>query len=227
MINKDKEDFLLKCKDPGFVNSIIDEFDRLFYYSSAVGGTWKNLSWLGIPIQKHPFDCWIYQELLFKVKPDIIIETGTKVGGSTLFFATILDAIGNGEVITIDIDKIDKLPQHNRITYLTGSSTDENIINFIRPRVKDKVAMVILDSDHSKAHVLKELELYSKFVSKGSYLIVEDTNINGFPVIGQFGEGPLEAIKTFLETNKNFRIDRNCEKLYSTFDHCGYLQRIK
>ena len=87
--------------------------------------------------------------------------------------------------------------------------------------------MVILDSDHSKEHVLKELEIYSKFVSRGSYLIVEDTIVTGFPVIGMFEDGPLEAIMWFLKENKDFIIDRKCEKLYSTFDRCGFLMRIK
>ena len=228
MINKEKEEFLNKCRgNPEFVQNIIDQFDRLFYYSSAIGGTWKNSYWLGVPIQKNPMDLMVYQELIFILKPDIIIETGTKVGGSALFFATILDAVGKGEIITIDINNADKLPQHNRITYLTGSSTDENIVNFINPRVKDKVIMVILDSDHRKEHVLKELEIYSKFVSRGSYLIVEDTIVTGFPVIGMFEDGPLEAIMWFLKENKDFIIDRKCEKLYSTFDRCGVLRRIK
>ncbi|MEK6933013.1 MAG: CmcI family methyltransferase, partial [Nanoarchaeota archaeon] len=203
------------------------QFDRLFYYSSAFGGTWKNSYWLGVPIQKNPMDLMVYQELIFILKPDIIIETGTNVGGSALFFATILDAIDKGEIITVDIDHADNLPQHNRITYLTGNSVDDNIINFISPRVKDKVVMVILDSDHRKEHVLKELEIYSEMVSIGSYLIVEDTNITGFPVIGIFEDGPLEAVIEFIKENKDFVIDRKCELYYSTFNRCGFLFRKK
>ena len=227
MINKEKEEFLNKCKNHEFVQNIIDQFDRLFYYSSAFGGTWKNSYWLGVPIQKNPMDLMVYQELIFMLKPDIIIETGTNIGGSALFLATILDAVGSGEVITVDIGHVDNLPQHKRITYLTGSSTDEDIINFISPRIKDKIVMVILDSDHSKAHVLKELEMYNKFVSKGSYLIVEDTNITGYPLRGMFGEGPLEAVMEFLKENEDFKIDRNCELYYSTFNRCGFLFREK
>lgn len=227
MINADKEVFLHQCRNPEFVQNIVDNFHKLYYYSSAVGGTWKNTFWLGIPIQKTPTDCFIYQEIIYCLRPDYIIETGTKVGGSALFFANICDIINHGEVITIDIDKIEGLLQHKRITYLTGSSIEIDMVNFLRPRVEDKVVMVILDSNHSKAHVLRELEIYSKFVSIGSYLIVEDTNINGFPVIGQFEEGPLEAIQEFLKINDNFKIDRNCEKFYLTFSPCGFLKRIK
>lgn len=223
MINIEKEEFLNKCINPEYFQNIIDQFDRLFYYSSAIGGTWKNSFWLGVPIQKNPMDLMVYQELTFILKPDIIIETGTKVGGSALFFATMLDAVGKGELITIDINHVDKLPQHKRITYLTGSSIDKDIINFISPRVKDKVVMVILDSDHRKEHVLKELEVYSKFVSKDSYLIVEDTNVTGFPIRGMFEDGPLEAVIDFLKDNKDFKMDKNCEKYYSTFSRCGFL----
>lgn len=87
--------------------------------------------------------------------------------------------------------------------------------------------MVILDSDHKKVHVLNELKIYSKFVSKGSYLIVEDSNINGHPVLPNFGLSPMEAIKDFLKENKNFIIDKTKEKFFLTFNPNGYLKRIK
>ena len=227
MINRDKEEFLNKCReDQNFVKQIVDNFHKLYYYTSSLGMTWKNTYWMGIPIQKTPMDCFVYQEIIHSIKPDYIIETGTKVGGSALFFASICDIINHGEVITIDINKEDKLPTHNRIAYLTGNSLDENIIDFIKPRIVNKKVMVILDSDHSKEHVLRELEIYSKFVSEYSYLIVEDTNIYGFPVVGQFYEGPLEAIKEFLKTNKNFKVDRSCEKFFMTFSPCGFLIKV-
>ena len=120
MINQDKENFLDKCKkNPDFVQKIIDDFTKLYYYSSALGGTWKDTYWRGIPIQKNPMDLIIYQELIVRIKPDIIIETGTKVGGSALFFADLCHLMRQGEVMTIDINKIDRLPQDNRITYLS------------------------------------------------------------------------------------------------------------
>ena len=211
-----REDFYKKYEDNTKVDKIIKDFHDLYYESSCIGGTWKNTNWLGVPIQKCPLDCWIYQELLFEVKPDIIIETGTKVGGSALFFASILDLIGKGEIITIDINGKGKLPEHKRITYLWGSSVDEAVIKFIEPRVKDKKIFIILDSDHSKEHVLKELEIYSKFVSLNSYIVVEDTNTTG----------SLEAVLEFIGKTKNFVIDRNCEKFYLTFAPCGFLKRI-
>ena len=212
-----REDFYKKYDDPTKVDKIIKDFHDLYYESSCIGSTWKNTHWLGIPIQKCPLDCWIYQELIFDIKPDIIIETGTKVGGSALFFASILDLIGKGEVITIDINGKGKLPEHDRITYLWANSVDESVVNFIKPRIKDKKVFIILDSDHSKEHVLKELEIYSKFVSLNSYIIIEDTNT----------QGPLEAVFEFMEKTKNFTIDRSCEKFYLSFAPCGFLKRIK
>ena len=211
-----REYFFKKYEDTKKVNKIIKDFHDLYYESSCIGGTWKNTTWLGISTQKCPLDCWVYQELLFNIKSDIIIETGTKVGGSALFFASILDLIGQGEVITIDIDGKGKLPEHKRITYLWGSSVDETIIKFIEPRVKDKKVFVILDSDHSKEYVLKELEIYSKFISLNSYIVVEDTNT----------EGALEAVMEFIGKSKNFTIDRSCEKFYLSFAPMGFLKRV-
>jgi len=170
---------------------------------------------------------WIYREIIFEVKPDIIIECGTLNGGSALFLASICDLINNGKVITIDINSPGNKPSHSRIEYLLGSSTSSEIIEKIKSRIKkeDKI-MVILDSDHTKKYVLNELNIYSKLVSKGSYLIVEDTNINGNPVFPKFGDGSKEAVQEFLLLDKNFIIDRTKEKFYLTFNPTGYLKRI-
>lgn len=226
-MNKDKETFLYHCQDPEFVQNIIDNFHKLYYYSSAIGRTWKNTFWLGVPIQKTPTDCFVYQELIHNIKPDYIIETGTKAGGSALFFASICDMINHGHVITVDIDEIEEFPKHKRITYLTGDSTDDLIISFINARIEDAKVLVILDSDHTKEHVLKELEIYSKMVSVGSFIIVEDTNISDFPVHGIEGESSLEAVIEFMQKNDNFKIDRNCEKFYLSFSPCGFLYKVK
>ena len=223
----EKEEFLNKCKDPEFVQNIVVQFSKLYYYLSAYGMTWKNTSWMGIPIQKTPTDCFVYQEILYYLRPDYIIETGTKAGGSALFFASICDIIEHGEVITVDVDneKTENLPKHSRITYLTGSSVDNEIIEFIGKKVENKKVMIILDSDHAKHHVLKELELYSRFIQVNDYLIVEDTNCSGHPVIGMEGEGPLEAVQEFLAIHRNFKVDRECEKFLLTFAPSGFLYR--
>jgi cephalosporin hydroxylase len=177
------------------------------------GGTWADTYWLGVPVLKCPLDLWIYQEIIFEVKPDVIIECGTFRGGSALFLAHMCDLVNNGRIISIDIEYREDRPKHERITYLIGSSTSEEIVRKVKSLIRDRdKVMVILDSDHHKEHVLKELKIYSKFVTKGSYLIVEDTNINGHPVVPDFGPGPLEAVEEFLKENKNFVADRTKEK---------------
>lgn len=203
--------------------NLVKNFNK-FYYNSLV---WRQTYWLGTPIKKCPLDLWVYSEILHEVKPEIIIESGSFEGGSALFLANVCDAIGKGKIISIDIAK--KLrPKHKRITYLIGSSVSEKIVDKIKTMIKgkDKV-LVILDSDHSKSHVLKELEIYSQLVTKGSYLIVEDTNINGHPVFPGFGPGPMEAVEEFLTKNKDFSIDRKREKFYLTFNPKGFLRKVK
>lgn len=176
---------------------------------------------------KLPTDLWIYQEILYDIRPDLIIETGTMYGGSALFLATICDTIKKGSIVSIDINRKDSFPNHERIKYITGSSTDEKIVNQVKNMIKtnDKV-MVILDSDHTKNHVLNEMEMYSGLVSKDSYLIVEDTAINGHPVEPNFGDGPMEAVNEFLKTHDEFKIDNDKEKFLLTMNPNGYLKKI-
>ncbi len=202
---------------------VILRFHR-FYYNSEV---WLRTFWFGIPTQKTPLDLFIYQEIVNEIKPNIIIETGTKYGGSALFLAHMLDILKKGRVITIDIEK-EKVPEHKRINYVIGSSVSDEVIRAVKAQIKNKQkVMVILDSDHHESYVLKELNVYSKLVTKGSYLIVEDTNINGNPVLPGFGPGPMEAVKEFLKENRDFIIDKSREKLYLTFNPQGYLKKIR
>ena len=189
---------------------------------------WQKTTWLGTSALKLPTDLWIYQEILYDVRPDLIIETGTMYGGSALFLATICDAIKKGSIVSIDINRKDSFPDHERIKYITGSSTNEKIVNQVKNMIKtnDKV-MVILDSDHTKNHVLNEMEVYSRLVSKDSYLIVEDTAINGHPVEPNFGDGPMEAVNEFLKTHDEFEIDKDKEKFLLTWNPNAYLKKIK
>ncbi|NYZ76095.1 class I SAM-dependent methyltransferase [Candidatus Micrarchaeota archaeon] len=208
--------------------SIVGEFNKLYYNYGVFGGTWKNTFWLGTRVRKYPTDLWVYQEIIFKLKPDVIIECGTGNGGSALFLASIFDLVDRGKVLTIDIKQDDGRPRHRRITYLTGSSTSDEIVKKVGSFVKkDHKVMVILDSDHHKEHVLKELRIYSKFVTKGSYLIVEDTNLNGHPVEVEFGPGPMEAVGDFLNERRDFVVDKEREKLYLTSNPRGYLRRVR
>lgn len=211
---------------------IVNEFHKLYYNSE----TWRtNLTtWLGVITWKCPFDLWIMQELIYKVKPDIIIETGTAFGGSALYMASIFDLINSGQVITIDNNSspfmskkdIKSRPYHPRISYITGSSIDPVIIKQVSTICQNKKVMVNLDSMHSKEHVYSELEAYSPLVSIESYIIVEDTNVNGNPVAPEHGAGPNEAVKEWLINHTNFKPDESCERLLMTFNPGGYLKRV-
>ncbi|MEH1947651.1 MAG: CmcI family methyltransferase [Nostoc sp.] len=206
---------------------IIQWFHQLYYNAAQQRGlTWQKTYWMGIPVYKCPLDLWIYQEILFEIKPDIIIETGTLYGGSALFLAQMCDLLGKGEIVSIDIQDRPNRPQHPRISYWLGSSTSETMIERVRQKTTNKSSvLVILDSDHRAEHVLQELHLYHKFVTPGSYLIVEDTNINGHPVYPEYGPGPMEAVQAFIRESSDFYIEQECEKLYLTFNPSGYLKK--
>jgi len=205
---------------------IIAEFHRLYYDEAERGGTWKNTSWRGVPAHKCPMDMWVYQEIMQELRPDLIVETGTYQGGSALFFADVCDMLGGGRVISIDIDPQPGLPEHERITYLLGSSTSEEILEKVRAEAGGTV-MVVLDSDHSAEHVGNELRAYAPMVPVGSYLVVEDTNVNGNPILPGWGPGPREAVEEFLRENDGYVVDETREKFFMTFNPGGYLKRVR
>ncbi|PFE00333.1 cephalosporin hydroxylase [Bacillus cereus] len=207
------------------MNDFIQEFHK-HYYDSLVW--FKNTKWLGVPIHKCPLDLFLYQEIIYQIKPDLIIECGTYDGGSALFFSSMLDLIQKGQVLSIDIAPQLNLPTHPRLTYLRASSTSSEAIEKVQSMINpEDVVMVILDSDHSKNHVLNELKLYSRVVNTGSYLVVEDTNINGHPVLPNWGPGPMEAITEFLKENNEFVIDESKHKFFVTFHPNGFLYKVR
>lgn len=211
-------------KTPFVASIVTTQFHKLYYRTEE--RTWGNTRWLGTKVLKCPLDLWIYQEILHEVQPDVLIECGTASGGGTHFFASMMDLLGKGKVLSIDINSYEK-PQHDRITYLTGSSTAPEMLQTIKAAIKPTdTVMVVLDSDHSKAHVLEELRLYSPLVTKNSYLAVEDSNQNGHPVSPFSGPGPMEAIQEFLGTTRAFVVDRSREKFYLSFNPSGYLKKV-
>jgi len=213
----------LVWEDPG---RVANAFHKLLY--NSLEQTWRANQWLGTPIEKNPLDLWIFQEIIYQVKPDVIVEAGTWKGGSALYMANLLDLLHQGKLITIDIEEQPNRPVHPRIQYLLGSSTAPEIVAIVKSGIgpKDKV-MVVLDSDHRKEHVLKELLIYSKLVTKGSYLILEDTNVNGHPVYPEFGPGPMEALQEYLKDHSDLEIDKSRERLFVTFNPSGYLRKVK
>ncbi len=207
---------------------IVDAFHRLFYDAHGYGRTWGDVSWLGIPILKCPFDLWTAQEILFEIKPDVIIETGTAHGGSALYLASLCELIGKGRVITIDLADDPGRPVHARIVYLRGSSTAPETADAVRRLIRpEDLVIVFLDSDHTRDHVLRELEMYGPLVTAGSYLVVEDTNVNGHPVRPEFGPGPWEAVEAFLRGHPEFVADRGREKFFLSFNPRGYLRKVR
>jgi len=199
---------------------VTDNFHRLYYDSHV----WTNTRWLGVGAEKCPLDLWIYQEILVEKRPDVIVECGTRYGGSALFMASVCDLIDHGRVISIDVADQRNGLAHPRIEFLIGSSVDQATVETVKGRLQaDETVMAALDSDHHREHVLEELEIYGGLVTAGQYLIVEDTNINGNPVAGYYGPGPKEALGEFLPKHPEFTVDRSREKFFLTFNPGGFL----
>jgi cephalosporin hydroxylase len=212
-------------RDP---QEVVDDFHRLSYDTKTA---WVENKWLGVTALQNPNDAWIIQEILAEVRPDFVIETGTWNGGGALLWASILEQINpEGRVITIDVEDgtgdAQKVPiWWRRVTFLHGSSTDPGIVRKVKQMVGNGKVLVILDSDHSKENVLKELETYGPLVSPGSYLVVQDTSVNGHPILPDFGPGPMEAIEEFVPENPEFTIDGSRERLLFTMHPKGYLKK--
>lgn len=193
-----------------------------------------NFTWLGFTINQMPQDLIAYQEIIFKVKPDLIIETGVAFGGTSIFFASMLNMckLYRSKVIGIDIKLLEdtrkaitKHPLGKKITLIEGSSIDENIIKEVEWLSKGRKVLVCLDSNHTHKHVLAELRLYAPFVNVGSYIIVNDTGLEDLP--NKKGNNPKTAVLEFLKENNNFEIDDIESKLVITSNPSGYLRRVK
>ena len=212
-------------------------FDKAFPYEYSY-----HFTWLGRPIFQFPQDLIALQELIWKIKPELIIETGIARGGSIIFSASMLEMIGKGEVVGIDIDirkhnrvEIEKHHLFKRITMLEGPSTDKKIISKVEELAKNKKSiLVLLDSNHTHEHVLNELKAYSPFVKKGGYVIVYDTMVEDMPENSfpnrpwNKGNNPKTAVHEFLQKNDRFKIDKKIEeKLLITSAPDGYLKCIK
>jgi len=202
-----------------------------------------NFTWLGRPVIQYPQDMMAMQEIIWEVKPDLIIETGIAHGGSLIFSASMLELLGGEEreVVGLDIDirchnrkEIESHSMFKRITMLEGDSTSEAIADQVYEIAKkhEKI-LVFLDSNHTHAHVLKELNLYAPLVSAGSYCVVFDTVIEDLPNDlfpdrpWGHGDNPKTAVHEYLKTHPEFVIDKNIDqKLLVTVAPDGYLKRI-
>ena len=194
-----------------------------------------HFKWMGMPFIQIPQDMIAIQEVIWDEEPDFVIETGVARGGGVVFYASILEAMGRGYVVGIDVDirkhnrdAIQEHPMSKRILLIEGSSTDPLILKAIYNIVDNKKVVVILDSLHTHEHVLRELKMYSPLAS---YAVVLDTIIECMPEFVDRpwgpGDNPFTAVKSFLEANDEFEIDPRHEKLMLTTALSGYLKRVK
>lgn len=186
--------------------------------------------WMGVRADKNPLDAWIYQEILFEVRPEVVIEIGSYQGGSTLYLAHLLGLIGDGFVISVDSDRSEYKVRHPRIIEVTGESSSSDVIARVADLCRGRRGLVIQDSDHLKEQVLKDLVNYAPFVAVGSYFIVEDSVedlFTPFEDVGQFRDGPLAAIEEFLKENRQFEVDVDRERYILSNNPRGFLKRTK
>lgn len=220
----------------------LKEASRAFLAETLRAKYSYNFTWLGRPVIQHPQDMMALQEIIWAVQPDLIIETGIAHGGSLIFHASMLELLGEGHVLGIDIDirphnraEIEKHPMFKRITMLEGSSVDEEMVRRVHRIAADyKKVLVILDSNHTHDHVLQELRGYSPLVTPGSYLVVYDGIIELIPESTHEdrpwgpGNNPLTATWQFLKENPEFEVDREMEsKLLVSAAPSGYLKRTR
>ena len=240
---REREDRIKRNGDDKKLKSFADKWTQESMMKNYV----YNFSWLGRPIIQSPQDIMALQEIIWNVKPDMIIETGIAHGGSLIFSAsmlTLLEICGeieNGQVLGIDIDirehnkiVIDAHPMSKKITMFQGSSLDKKIIERVNVFAKKgKKILVCLDSNHTHEHVLGELKAYAPLVSVGSYCVVYDTIVEDMPE-GSFsdrswdkGNNPKTAVWEYLKTHMEFKIDKSIQdKLLITAAPDGFLKRI-
>lgn len=207
---------------------VVEAFHKKLY--GHPGRAQIGATWLGVKTSKIPSDLWLYQELIVRVRPSWIIELGTACGGSALYFATICEAIGHGLVISVDAEErsiatATRDASHRRICYLHGSSIDPVLAEKIRRKVKGGTVFASLDSRHEAPHVLQEMRIYGEMVTKDSYMVVEDTNLDG--VLQLRRNGPTEAVRRFLPTHREFQQDAIETKFLLTYHSGGWLKKVR
>lgn len=199
-------------------------------------------TWLGRPVLQLPQDLVAMQEIIWRVKPHLIVETGVAMGGSLVFYASMLALLGGERrVLGIDVEirphnreALEQHPYIDRIELVEGSSLDPSVVARAQAAARAvETVLVVLDSNHTHAHVLAELEAYAPLVSPGSYCVVFDTAIAQMPADTYPdrpwgpGDNPLTAVTAFLEREPGFEVDHQFEGRYGiTVAPSGYLRRL-
>ncbi len=230
--------FVKRCEqkdDPGLA-----EAAERWLEASAKNRIDYEIEWFGVPVIQTAEDIVLMQELIFSVRPDYVIETGIAHGGGLIFYASMFEVLGKGEVIGVDIEirqhnrrVIEAHPLCKRIRMIEGDSTSEEVAAEIAGVVGRGASVIVcLDSNHYRKHVLNELRLYSRFIKPGGYMVVFDTVTSSLAEKGAchesyIGNGPMEAIADFLAENSDFIIDSGYNKLWTSTSRDGYLKRIK
>ncbi|MFZ4752523.1 MAG: cephalosporin hydroxylase family protein [Chitinophagaceae bacterium] len=242
-MNNKIEKFKIECQERIASYETDNELKKAAHNFNVLSNREKysyNFTWMGRPIIQYPQDMIAMQELLWQIQPDLLVETGIAHGGSLIYYASIMELIGKGHVIGIDIDirehnrkEIENHPMYKRITMLEGSSIDFKMIEEVKKHINPNMSvMVSLDSNHTHEHVLEELNLYSPLVTKGSYCVVFDTIVEDMPS-GMYerpwdkGNNPKTAVLEFLKSNDSFLVDNQIDnKLLISVAPQGYLKRI-
>lgn len=209
----------------------VNELGRGFVrdYFARSWPTWDVVTWRQVPLIKFPTDLWAYQEIIFQTRPSLILEAGTFLGGSARFFADVMGLFcaSGAHVVSIDTHvHPGRAPAGEGVQYIVGSSTDRGVLEKVGELVRGERVMVVLDSDHHREHVLRELEAYAPLVTHDCYLVVEDTCVNGNPVLSDYGEGPAEALAEWLPAHPEFKIDPRRVKFGITTNAGGWLRRL-
>jgi cephalosporin hydroxylase len=189
-----------------------------------------NTRWLGVPVWQNVTDAWLLQEAIVEGSVDLVIECGTHRGGSAYFMGTIFDLLGRGSIITIDVENQREV-DHPRVEYIIGSSTDPGVFARVRRLVSElhpEHILVFLDSDHSQAHVERELELYSDLVGIGDYMCVQDGCIDELRMLRADRPGPLRAVEKFIPSDDRFEVDEERSGRYLvSHSPKGWLHRVR
>lgn len=203
------------------------EFARRWWQAKQT--TFFENRWLGETSLQNPFDAWVIQEIIWETRPDVIVETGTFAGGGAVLWASLLGMVGDGSVISIDVEprvseSAMELPVvKERVRFITGSSVDAEVAQSVRADCEGRRVMVILDTEHTADHVTRELDLWAPLVTPGCYLIVEDGFVTA--VEDDWGKGPFEAVERWLPAHPEFEVDADRERMLFTFSPSGFLRR--
>jgi cephalosporin hydroxylase len=223
---------------PLYSSEAFQAISRLWIKTGWAAKYSYNFTWMGRPVIQLPEDLVSIQELIFRVEPHVIIETGVAHGGSSVFFASLLEVLGRGRVISIDIEiragnreAIEAHPLKKRITLIKGSSVAPETLHAVQNLLlPDEKVMVVLDSNHSKKHVREELELYGPLVSSGSYIVATDGIMEDLDDVpgGKADwrqDNPKAAAREFLAEHPDFELDPEPTRLGVTYWPDAYLRR--